>query len=185
MHKDEKWQVYHPNGEAIDGAGWNSGLGNPEITGSSVIVGVAVVFLYRRNQDGELEFLWQKRAENLDRYPGEWDISAGGHINLGESLVEGAVREVKEEIGVEVSADDLNFVTMRTFNKNRFAWIYAVDYTGRVNDFKFNDLEVTEVKWVKYSKMGDFRRDYAKTPLKKDNLTFEHLKVWLEIHGDI
>ena len=55
MHHDEMWQVYAPNGEPIVGEGWNSALGNPEKTGSSAIVGVAVVFLYRYNDDGELE----------------------------------------------------------------------------------------------------------------------------------
>lgn len=185
MHKDEKWQVFHPNGEAIEGAGWDSALGNPEETGSPLIVGVAVIFLYRKNQEGGLEFLWQKRADSIDRYPGEWDISAGGHINLGESLIDAAIRETREEIGAIISGGDLNFVTMRPFFKNRFAWIYAVDYTGRDGDFSFNDQEVSEVRWVSYDEMDEFRKTYAKKPLKKDDLTFIFLKAWLEIHGDI
>ena len=47
MHKDESWQVYAPNGEAIPGEGWDSALGNPEVTNADAIVGVAVVFLYQ------------------------------------------------------------------------------------------------------------------------------------------
>ncbi|MBR2855754.1 hypothetical protein IKE99_02305 [Candidatus Saccharibacteria bacterium] len=34
MHKDEMWQTYAPNGEAIPGEGWDSALGNPEKSGS-------------------------------------------------------------------------------------------------------------------------------------------------------
>ena len=37
MHHDEMWQVYAPNGEAIPGEGWDSALGNPEVTDSDVI----------------------------------------------------------------------------------------------------------------------------------------------------
>ncbi|MBQ6375461.1 hypothetical protein IJJ37_00800 [Candidatus Saccharibacteria bacterium] len=48
MHHDETWQVYALNGEAIPGEGWDAALNNPEETGASAIVGMSVVFLYRR-----------------------------------------------------------------------------------------------------------------------------------------
>lgn len=179
MHHDELWQVYHPNGEAIAGKGWDSALGNPEISGSKEIVGVAVVFLYRLNEKGKIELLWQKRSENVDRYPGDYDISAGGHINLGESITEGAIRECREEIGIDIAPEDLRFVTMRPFNRNRFAWIFLVDWTKKKCDFCFNDKEVAEVKWVALDEVDDFKRKYAKKPLKNDELTFGVVKEWL------
>ena len=147
-------------------------------------MGVSIVFLYRRGKDG-LEFLWQKRSEEIDRYPGDWDISAGGHINLGESLIEAAVREAREEIGATISADELELVTMYPFNKNRFAWIYLVDWTEKADEFHFDDHEVTEVKWVKYDEMDDFREKYAKAPLKKDRMTFDMMDMWLRTHGNL
>jgi len=183
MHKDEVWQTYRPNGEPIENGGWDSALDNPEKTGSDVIVGVAVVFLYRVLENGTVELLWQRRSEKIDRYPGDYDISAGGHINLGESLVEAAIREVNEEIGVLISAEDLKFVTMRPFNKNRFAWVYAVDFTGREEVFRFNDAEVSEVRWVSFSKTEEFRKKFAKEPLRKDSLTFDCLREWFLQRG--
>lgn len=184
MHKDETWQLYSPNGEPIEGVGWNAELDNPEATGSDAIVGVAVVFLYRRGKDG-LEFLWQKRSEKIDRYPGDWDISAGGHINLGETKIDAAVREAREEIGAEIDVSELKLATMRPFNKDRFAWVYLVDYTDKVEDFHFDDEEVSEVKWVKYNEMKEFREKFAKVPLKKDDLTFGSIDVWLRAHGEL
>ena len=181
MHHDELWQLYAPNGEPIKGAGWESALDNPECSGKDDIVGVAVVFVYRL-RDGVLEFLWQKRADNIDRYPGYYDISAGGHINLGESLIEGAVREVYEEIGIKISGEDLRFMTMRPFNKNRFAWVWCVDYSGRTDEFRFNDHEVSEVKWVPFEEMKKFWKTKAKPPLQKDNLTYDCLVEWLKMH---
>lgn len=183
MHHDEMWQVYAPNGEAIAGEGWDSALGNPEVTDSDVIVGVAVVFLYRFNDDGDLELLWQKRSREVDRYPGDYDISAGGHINLGETVVVGAMRECKEEIGIEVTEEDLQFAFTKPFNRNRFAWIFMVNWTGKPDEFCFNDKEVSEVKWVAYSEMEKFRKKYAKLPLKNDDLTFENLDDWMESQG--
>ena len=184
MHKDELWQIYAPNGEPIADAGWDSALGNPEVTGADEIVGVAVVFLYRFN-DGELELLWQKRAEGVDRYPGYYDISAGGHINLGETVVEGAVREVREEIGATISGEDLQFAFTKPFNKNRFAWIFMADWTGKEDEFSFDDKEVSEVKWVPYAETEKFRKEFAKPPLQKDDITFINLDDWLKLKGII
>lgn len=185
MHKDELWQVYAPNGEAIRGEGWDSALDNPEKSGSDVIVGVAVVFLYRYNDDGELELLWQKRSPEVDRYPGCYDISAGGHINLGETVVEGAVRECREEIGASVLPVELQFAFTKPFNKNRFAWIFMVDWTGKPDEFHFDDREVSEVKWVAYSETDKFRKKYAKLPLQRDDITFLNLDDWMRMHGDL
>ena len=182
MHKDEIWQLYHQNGEPLKGEGWPAIRNNP--TGDDTeIVGVAIVFLFRVNMDGEIELLWQKRADTIDRYPGDFDISAGGHVNLGESIIDAAVRETKEEIGAAVSRDELGFVTMYPFNKNRFAWIYAADWSGKKDAFHFDDKEVSEVKWVPFSKTDEFRKDFAKKPLKEDPITFETLKYWFEQHG--
>ncbi|MBR2725353.1 NUDIX domain-containing protein [Candidatus Saccharibacteria bacterium] len=183
MHHDELWQVYAKNGEPIEGEVWDSALGNPEVSGSDKIVGIAIVFLYRFNEQGELEFLWQRRSEKVDRYPGDYDISAGGHINVGESRTEAAVREVREEIGVEINEDDLQFVIEAPFNRNRFAWVYATDFSGRGGEFKFNDGEVSEVKWVSYKGMREFVKTYAKKPLKEDEFTFATLGNWLKLQG--
>lgn len=182
-HDNEIWQVYHHNGEAIAGEGWDASLDNPENSGSDKIVGVAIVFLYRVNKEGVLEVLWQRRSDKVSRHPGKWDISAGGHINLGESLVEACIREAHEEIGATINAENLFFVTMMPFNKNRFAFVYAFDYTGKEDDFSFDDGEVSEVRWVPYSEMEEFRLRNAKEPLVKDKLTFKFLKKWFKMHG--
>lgn len=51
------------------------------------------------NPRGEL-FL-QRRSFVKDRYPGRWDSSAAGHVDLGEDYSSCARREVVEELGLE------------------------------------------------------------------------------------
>lgn len=176
------WQLFYPNGEPIVGAGWDSARDNPE-GDATEIVGVAVVFVFRKTAENGLELLWQKRSEGVSRFPGFYDISAGGHINLGETLVGAAVREAKEEIGAVIDPSDLNFVTMRGFNKNRFAWVYAVDWSSHVEEFHFDDKEVEEVRWVPFEMTDDFVQKYAKPSLKNDEITFKALGVWFKQHG--
>ncbi len=62
------------------------------------------VWLYTKNG----EILIQQRAENKDTHPGLWDVSVAGHIGAGEDVVHSAIREVKEEIGLEITSKDLH-----------------------------------------------------------------------------
>ncbi|HZJ19744.1 MAG TPA: NUDIX domain-containing protein [Pricia sp.] len=51
--------------------------------------------------------LIQQRAKNKDTHPLLWDVSVAGHVGAGEHIEDAAVREVKEEIGLEMIKDDL------------------------------------------------------------------------------
>lgn len=55
---------------------------------------------------GELEVLLQKRAATKDVWPKRFDASAAGHVRFGETTAE-AAREIDEELGVHVDADEL------------------------------------------------------------------------------
>src|SRR2546425_9138230 len=46
----------------------------------------------------------QKRSLTKDRQPGLWDSSASGHLAFGEDYDACAVRELREELGLELSA---------------------------------------------------------------------------------
>ncbi|RIA10171.1 isopentenyldiphosphate isomerase [Flavobacteriaceae bacterium MAR_2010_72] len=53
------------------------------------------------------QILLQQRAASKAICPLLWDVSVAGHIDAGETLTSGAVREVKEEIGLAVQEQDL------------------------------------------------------------------------------
>src|SRR5882762_3903686 len=54
------------------------------------------------NKRGQI-FL-QKRSMKKDRQPGLWDSSVSGHVDAGEDYDTCAVRELREEIGLQVSS---------------------------------------------------------------------------------
>ncbi|MFK8077511.1 MAG: NUDIX domain-containing protein [Granulosicoccus sp.] len=49
----------------------------------------------------------QLRSLLKDNSPGLWDTSAAGHVDSGESYLQCAIRELAEELGVELAPDDL------------------------------------------------------------------------------
>ena len=82
------------------------------------------------NSRGDL-FL-QKRSMLKDCFPGAWDSSASGHLDCGEGYDACAVREVREELGVE-----LGRVPQRLFKVDacaetgqEFVWVYQCVHEG-------------------------------------------------------
>jgi isopentenyldiphosphate isomerase len=55
--------------------------------------------------------LWQLRGPYKDSAPSTWDHACSGHVSAGESVRDAAVRELGEEVGIAVAADDLEELT--------------------------------------------------------------------------
>jgi len=49
------------------------------------------------------EVFLQKRSMKKDRQPGLWDSSASGHVDSGEDYDACAARELREEIGLNLT----------------------------------------------------------------------------------
>ncbi len=70
------------------------------------------VIIYTK--DGQI--VMQKRSSNLVFYPGEVEVSVGGGVNAGETPAEAAIREVKEELGLDISGYKLQFLGRTRYN---------------------------------------------------------------------
>src|SRR5207302_10898636 len=68
-------------------------------------LGHRCVYVLVFNHQGEL-FI-HLRTPTKDVYPGRWDVAVGGVLAAGESFDEGARREVREELGVELEPEPL------------------------------------------------------------------------------
>lgn len=56
------------------------------------------------------EVLLQKRAADKECFPGCWDAACTGHVSAGEDILEGALRELREEIGVQAKPEALRYL---------------------------------------------------------------------------
>lgn len=73
------------------------------------VVPAAYVVLVRAGEDGRDEVLLQLRS-GTPYMDGRWACGAAGHVEQGETVVQGAVREAREELGVEIDPADLRLV---------------------------------------------------------------------------
>jgi isopentenyldiphosphate isomerase len=80
--------------------------------------------------DGRL-FL-QKRSMTKDTFPGAWDSSASGHVDSGEDYDACAVRELREEIGLTVTAPPRRLfkINARAETGQEFVWVYRLESDG-------------------------------------------------------
>ena len=103
------------------------------------------------------ELLLQKRSASKKTHPNCWDISGAGHIKAGESVVDGAIRELKEELGVEVEEKDLQYIVTIKSTKNpknmEFQYVYLLNCNKEIEEYIFEDNEVSEVKYVTIEEM--------------------------------
>ena len=64
-----------------------------------------VVHLHLFDPAGRLYL--QKRPQWKDIQPGKWDTAVGGHVDYGEDVSDALLREVREELGLTVSAPEM------------------------------------------------------------------------------
>jgi isopentenyl-diphosphate delta-isomerase len=85
----------------------------------------------------EKKILLQKRALTKKVFPGIWDISVAGHIGAGEAILEGAKREVFEEIGLIL--EDKDFIKIGTR-------IHQVTHENGIQDNEHHHVFIAELK---------------------------------------
>jgi len=93
------------------------------------------------------EMLIQRRSENKDRYPGCWDVSAGGFVSSGEDSRQAVLREAKEELGLELEDADFRFLLCEPFSYVLDDFYLAFSDTA-AEDMHFQQEEVSELKWA-------------------------------------
>jgi 8-oxo-dGTP pyrophosphatase MutT (NUDIX family)/2'-5' RNA ligase len=102
----------------------------------------AAVFLF----DGSRVLLGQRTRRAGHRYPGAWD-AVGGKPEDGESLLEGLVREVREEAGVE----PLGASPLGCFDdgERADAFYLATEWSGEVHNSDWQEHD--RLEWVRIS----------------------------------
>ena len=88
------------------------------------------------------QILFQKRSANKKHFPNKWALCSGLVIS-GESCDEAAVRELKEELGVEFKISDLHLLE-GNLNLTRF---YYVITNYDESQFVIQKEELSSVKW--------------------------------------
>lgn len=110
------------------------------------------VWYYTNNK----EVLIQKRQKTKNIYPNLWDVSVAGHIPYKENPLESAIRETEEEIGLNISKKDLEY--LGTVSHKHIHSDNLIDYelhhiyigilNSNIDDLTIQESEVADIKLI-------------------------------------
>lgn len=112
-----------------------------------------------RMRGGKLQVLLQKRCADKDSWPGCYDISSAGHIPAGVDFIPSALRELKEELGVDAAPEELIFCGNRSiradsvfhghlFRDRQYSRVFALWRELEERDFVLQKAEIDAVVWM-------------------------------------
>lgn len=89
----------------------------------------------------------QKRSMSKDENPGLWDTSAAGHVDSGEDYESCAIRELQEELGIELNLplQYLFKMSPKLSNGMEHAVVYQCIDNG---PFLLQKSEIDEGAWI-------------------------------------
>lgn len=118
------------------------------------------------------ELLVQKRNPNKKTFPNLWAISVAGHVDSGESSKIAAIRELKEEVNLDIEESELEYLfTIKRVQPHGKSFIrvfddvYLLHKNIDIEKTKLQVEELTDIKYVYYQylenifKEGD--KDYV------------------------
>lgn len=111
------------------------------------------------------EILFQKRSSHV-MFPNMLDISYAGHIKSGETSLEAVFREGKEELGIDIIQDNLQYLfSCREYGKageyieNEIEDVYLYRADIPIEQYNFCDNEVQRVIYLSLDEFKSMLRD--------------------------
>jgi len=115
--------------------------------------------------DGDGRLLLQRRAEVKENWPGKWDVSVAGHVGAGESAIAAAIREAREELGLDLNPSDLTHIGTipeqcvlngGTYLDNEIHEVFLVRRNIDLTSLRLDPAEVAEVALVRPDQLAVF-----------------------------
>ena len=143
----------------------NGRVSRSEAHEKGILHGAAHTFIYKWDND-ELMILLQRRSKHKDSFPDMLDTSSAGHIEYGSDYLDTAVRELQEELGLTVEAEQLqplfkqvvhldNVFHKKRFLDNEINMVYALETDVDPAALTLQAAEVSEVVWMSADRILD------------------------------
>lgn len=111
-----------------------------------------------REEKGRIQVLLQKRSANKESFPGMYDTSSAGHIPAGCEPLDSALRELREELGIEAGEGQLCYIGAicnryeaqfrgKIFRDNEYCSVYLYREPLDAESLHLQAEEVERVDW--------------------------------------
>lgn len=114
-------------------------------------------------EEGAGNYIMQQRSLKAKYYAGLWDAT-GGSVRAGETPEEAAVREVKEELGLDIKVEDLvpawNFIAEWNPGTGLLFSVFGCRADVPADGFNFDKREVNDVKLASFDEFYKCMMDH-------------------------
>ena len=115
------------------------------------------VFTCIFNRDLSKILLLKKNKERVEKYGMEW-CNIGGKIRFGEKAIDAGIREIKEEIGLDVKEENLKFIFVKedfeTFKNSHIGFFVYCTQIDENSKIILNE-ELETYQWFDINKLPE------------------------------
>lgn len=110
--------------------------------------------------------------EAKEKCRGKWNLPAG-HLDSNETILEGAIREIKEESGFSVALTGVCQIGTRKMKNDTFISVF---FTTKILDgnIHFDPAEILDVRWFTYQEILAMRTELRQEDLVIGSISNAH-----------
>lgn len=127
------------------------------IRGGSNSKGEYYIIVHIWIQNNNQQFLIQQRNKASDAIPHQWAVTTGAVVT-GETSIQGAIREVYEELGIRLSSNHFQLLAQYFIDDKHANYrtdLYIVKEDILLNDCKIDTVEVRELAYKTMPQIKD------------------------------
>ena len=130
-----------------------------------------VVLIFIQNSEGK--FLMQKTSKNR----GSCIATTGGHVSYGDTGFDTVIREVKEELGLDLNPNEVKYIDTSEF-KNGFLENYYVKKDIDISSLTIQKEEVDYVSWYTIDEIKEFinKKEFREGNIEAFKQILEYIK---------
>ena len=144
------------------------GKGKPQIPENNYI---NIVLIFIQNSEGK--FLFQKTSKEK----GNEIATTGGHVKSGQTSYEAILAEVDEELGIDISKDEVKMIDSYIFGFV-FMDVYYLNKDINLRELLLQTEEVESVEWLAIDKIKELIEEGK---IRKSNIkAFDSVLSYIE-----
>lgn len=154
----ELWDAYNADGSKIEGVSL--------VRGESIKEGLfhMICSIIVKHVDGTFLLMQRDFGKN---FGGKWELSAGGAVQKGETMLQGAIRELKEETGIVCSKlQQLDVVVKKEFRGifGHFLCVTSIDKKAII----IQKGETISYKWITKEELNRLPSSYFMSLVERE-----------------
>jgi len=110
--------------------------------------------------DEKMQMLMQKRSKKKDMDPGKWSYAVGGHVTVGQTYKQAAIKEIKEELGIKAPVGLITKALIEMKKETEHTAFFEVKISSNT-PITIDQDEILQIEWIRIDQLKTFIKSHA------------------------